>query len=302
MLATMLRRLVTTDLLDISYSEIGDEAAPPVILVHGWPDTARGWRGVAQPLANSGWRVIVPDTRGTANTTFRSPATPRDGQAVALAQDTLDLADALGLHRFSVVGHDWGGRAAYTLAALAPERLVAIAALALAYQPRGRFEMPGFSQARAFWYQWLMYVDEGADLVRRHPLDFARQQWDTWSPPGWFDEQEFAATAEGFRNPDWTEITLNAYRSRFLPSEPRDSRYDDLRRRLDTVERLAVPTLMLQGGSDYCDYPSSSEDLEPYFTGKYHRVVLDGVGHFPQREAPARVTALVHDHLSEHHT
>jgi pimeloyl-ACP methyl ester carboxylesterase len=291
---------VESDLLDIAYVEIGDEAGPPVVLIHGWPDTARGWRQVADGLANSGWRVIAPDTRGTANTAFLSPTTPRDGQAVALAQDTLDLADALGLNRFSVVGHDWGARVAYTLAALVPERIVAIAALALAYQPRGRFLMTDFPQARAFWYQWLMYVDEGAESIRRHPLAFARQQWDTWSPPGWFNDEEFAATAAGFSNPDWVEITLNAYRSRFLHDEPRDSRYDGLRRRLSTVEQLAVPTLMLQGGSDYCDHPSSSEGLEPYFSGTYRRVVLDGVGHFPHREAPAQVTALVHDHLRGH--
>jgi pimeloyl-ACP methyl ester carboxylesterase len=291
-----------SDVLDIAYAQLGDEAGPPVVLIHGWPDTARGWLEVADGLARSGWRVIAPDSRGTGNTAFRSPTTPRDGQAVALARDTLDLADALGLHHFSVVGHDWGARVAYTLAALAPERLVAIAALALAYQPRARFLMPDFPQARAFWYQWLMYVDEGAESIRRHPLAFARLQWDTWSPPGWFDEEEFAATAAGFNNPDWVEITLNAYRSRFLPDEPRDSRYDDLRRRLSTVEQLSVPTLMLQGGSDYCDHPSSSEGLEPYFSGTYRRVVLDGVGHFPHREAPGQVTSLVHHHLTRHHT
>ena len=77
-------------------------------------------------------RTIVPDLRGSGRTRFRSPGTPRDGQAVALAQDALDLADGLGLRRFPVVGHDWGGRTAYTLAALAPDRITAVASLALA--------------------------------------------------------------------------------------------------------------------------------------------------------------------------
>jgi hypothetical protein len=98
-------------------------------------------------------------------------------------------------------------RVGYSLAALAPDRITAIAALALAYQPRGAFVMPDFSQARAFWYQWLMYVDAGAEAIRRDPVAFARKQWNTWSPPGWFDDHEFAATAEAFRNPDWTAIT-----------------------------------------------------------------------------------------------
>jgi pimeloyl-ACP methyl ester carboxylesterase len=285
-----------SDVLEIAFTDTGDPSAPAAILVHGWPDSARGWRPVADALTQAGWRVIVPETRGTGATRFLSASTPRDGSAVALAQDTLDLADGLGLGRFAVVGHDWGARVAYTLAAIVPERIQSIAALALAYQPRGRFVMPDFVQARAFWYQWLMFVDAGAEAIRQDPVGFAREQWNTWSPPGWFDDAEFAQTAEAFRHPDWAAITLNAYRSRFLADEPRDHRHDDLRRGLDAVERVTVPTLMVQGGSDYCDEPTASEGLERYFDD-YTRVVLDGVGHFPHREAPVDVARLVRAHL-----
>jgi pimeloyl-ACP methyl ester carboxylesterase len=289
-----------TDILEISYEVTGPPDAPPVMLIHGWPDAARGWRGVAGRLNALGWRTIVPDLRGSGRTGFLSRSTPRDGQAVALVQDTLDLADGLGLERFAVVGHDWGARVAYSLAALVPERIRAIAALALAYQPRAQFSMPDFGQARAFWYQWLMYLDAGVEAIRGDPVGFARIQWDTWSPPGWFGEDEFTATALSFANPDWIAITLNAYRARFLPDEVRDPRYDELRRRLTQVEYLSVPTLMIQGGSDACDPPSHSEGLERWFTGGYHRVVLDGVGHFPHREAPDSVAERVHRHLHGH--
>jgi pimeloyl-ACP methyl ester carboxylesterase len=290
---------VRSSVLEISYVEQGDPTGPPVILIHGWPDAARGWRTVSDGLAAAGRRVVAPDNRGTADTRFLSPMTPRDGQAVALAQDTLDLADALGLGRFSVVGHDWGARVAYTLAAVAPERITAVVALALGYQPRGRFEMPGFAQTRAFWYQWLMYVDAGVKKIGDDPVGFARLQWDTWSPPGWFDDDEFDVTARGFTNPDWTAITLNAYRARFLADEPRDTHYDKLRRRLDAVEHLTVPTLMIQGGADFCDEPAASAGLDGCFD-TYRRIVLDGVGHFPHREAPEAVTALASAHLDAH--
>jgi pimeloyl-ACP methyl ester carboxylesterase len=289
--------MVGTDILDIAYADLGSAADPPVFLLHGWPDAARGWRPIADDLVAAGRRVIVPDNRGTGATTFRSPTTPRDGSQVALAKDTLDLADALGLDRFAVVGHDWGARVGYTLAALAPNRLTALVCLALAYQPRATFEMPDFTQARAFWYQWLMYVDAGADAIRRDPAGFARTQWDTWSPGGWFDDDEFSSTATAFTNPDWVAITLNAYRSRFRPEEPRDHRYDALRDRLAAIEHLTVRTLMIQGGADHCDEPAASAGLDGYFDS-YRRVVLDGVGHFPHREAPARVSALIREHLA----
>ena len=71
-------------------------------------------------------------------TEFLSADTPRFSGAVAMAQDVIDLANLIGIERFAVVGHDWGARIAYTLAALFPERISSIAALALAYQPRAQ--------------------------------------------------------------------------------------------------------------------------------------------------------------------
>jgi len=215
-------RLVETAVLQIELHEEGPPDGQPLLLLHGWPDAPRGWRPVAGRLHESGWRTIVPALRGSGATRFHSPDAPRDGRGIALAADAIDLLDALSLDRVPVVGHDWGARVAYTLAAVAPERVTAIVALALPYQPRGAFTIPPFEQARAFWYQWLTYLDAGARAVAADPIAFARIQWDTWSPPGWFDDDEFHATARSFTNPDWVAITLNAYRSRFLAGEARD--------------------------------------------------------------------------------
>ena len=272
----------------------------PVLLVHGWPDAPRGWNQVAAHLEAAGWRTIRPYLRGFGPTRFLSADTPRTGHGPALARDIVDLADAIGLDRFAVVGHDWGARAAYTVAALFPQRVTAIAALALAYQPGGVFAVPGFSQARAFWYQWFLCLDQGADAVRRDPLGFARIQWDTWSPPGWFDDAEFAATAESFTNPDWVPVTLHAYRDRFLAGEAHDPRYDPLERRLREIRQLSCPALMVQGAADFCDEPQSSQGLDRFFTGGYTRLLLNGIGHFPHREAPQEVAEAVLGHLQAH--
>ncbi len=291
---------MTTDVLELAYAEVGPPDGDPVVLLHGWPDAARSWRPVAGRLADEGHRVLLPDLRGTGSTRFRSAETVRDATAAALAQDVLDLVDALGIGRFAVVGHDWGARVAYVLAALVPERLSSVAALALAYQPRGAFVFPSFPQAQNFWYQWVMCVDAGAEAVRADPVGFARRQWETWSPPGWWDEAELEATAEAaFRHPDWSATSLNGYRTRFLADEPVDPRHAALRDRIAAVDHLRVPTLMIQGGADTCDPPSESEGLEGHFDD-YRRVVLDGVGHFPQREDPDGVAELVLAHLVAH--
>jgi hypothetical protein len=124
--------------------------------------------------------------------------------------------------------HTIGGRAAYILAALSPRRVFAMAPLALAYQPRGTFNIPSFDQSTRFWYQWFLCTDGGAAALRKDPIGFARIQWATWSPRGWFDDAEFERTAENLSHPDWATITLNAYCARWRQGEAWDSRYDDL--------------------------------------------------------------------------
>src|SRR5436190_15758953 len=90
----------------------------------------------------------------------------------------------------------------------------------------------------------LLLLHGWPDAPRRDPLPLAgrRIQWDTWSPPGWFDEDEFEATARSFTNPDWVAITLNAYRSRFLADKARDPQYEGLARRLAEVQTAASAT------------------------------------------------------------
>jgi pimeloyl-ACP methyl ester carboxylesterase len=293
-------RTAKTDVLEIAYDDGGPANAEVVLLLHGWPDDPRGLRAAAVSLQSAGFRTITPYLRGFGPTRFLSRDTIRDGSGVALAQDAIDLADALGLQRFAVVGHDWGARVAYTLAALFPHRVLRIATMALAFQPHGAFSIPRFSQARRHWYQWFMTTDGGAKAVREHPKDFARIQWETWSPPGWFDDAEFALTAKSFENPDWADVTLNAYRGRWRLEES-DSRYDALHARLTKIGRLSTPTLMIQGGQDFCDEPASSAGLDDRFTGSYRRIVIDAVGHFPAREAPAEVARAVIAHLRAEH-
>jgi pimeloyl-ACP methyl ester carboxylesterase len=284
---------VRTPLLEIAYRDEGPSDGPTAMLLHGWPDAPRGWNAVAQILQKAGWRTIIPYLRGFSPTRFLSAATPRFGAGVALAQDAIDLANALQIEHFAVVGHDWGARAAYTVAALFPERLSAVTALSLAYQPHAVFKVPDFEQSRKFWYQWFQCFDGGMEAVRQDPVGFARIQWDTWSPPGWFDDAEFAATAQSFKDPDWAAITLNAYRSRWVPGEATGSRYDSLHKRLTEVKRISIPTLMIQGGSDFCDGPKESEGLDKFFTAGYQRLVIDGAGHFPHRERPTEVAAAI---------
>ena len=295
---------INSQTLEIAFEESGHATGAPVLLLHGWPDAPRTWHAVAAKLNAAGYRTITPSLRGFGDTSFLDASTPRVAQPPVLAQDAIDLADALGIGKFAVVGHDWGARTAYTMAALFPQRLTSITAMSVAYQPRGQAKAPDVEQARRYWYQWFMCTDGGVEKFQADPIGFARIQWETWSPAGWFTEEEFAATAKSFSNPDWIAITLNSYRSRWREGEAKaeqtDARYHGLTEKLKHVEKLSTPTLVLHGAVDTCAAPEQSEGLERYFTGSYQRKVIEGAGHFVQREAPDAVAAAVLQHLSAH--
>src|SRR5215813_3206 len=227
---------VTTPVLDIGYEADGPASGAPVLLVHGWPDDVRTYDGVRPALHTAGFRTIVPWLRGFGPTRFLSPSTPRSGQISAMAQDILDFADAIGLHRFRLVGHDWGARIAYVLATVAPDRIERVVTMSAGWDP-GPFKTPGLPQARNFWYQWFMATERGAEVVRRDGIAFARFLWTTWSPPDWFDDAAFAATSRSFENPDWADITLHSYRVRWDEADP-DPRYADLERRQQAARTI----------------------------------------------------------------
>jgi epoxide hydrolase 4 len=112
----------------LNVAEAGPPAGSPVILLHGFPEFWYGWRHQIDALAEAGYRVIVPDQRG-----YHLSDRPRGVAAYdldELAQDIIGLADTLGLARFAVVGHDWGGTVAWWIASRAPERLSRFAVLA----------------------------------------------------------------------------------------------------------------------------------------------------------------------------
>src|SRR2546428_64359 len=114
---------VRTNILEIGYHEAGDRSGFPVILLHGFPDDAHAYDGVAPVLAKAGYRALAVYLRGYGPTRFLDATAPRTAEQAAIGQDVIDFADALGLPRFAVAGFDWGGRAAAIAAVLHPDRV-----------------------------------------------------------------------------------------------------------------------------------------------------------------------------------
>jgi pimeloyl-ACP methyl ester carboxylesterase len=105
----------------------GPSSGDTVLLLHGFPESGDAWRAQMPALAKAGYRVIAPHQRGYAGSS--KPAGLLPYRLEVLAQDVLDLADAAGAQRFSLVGHDWGGPIAWRIATLHPDRVQRLAVL-----------------------------------------------------------------------------------------------------------------------------------------------------------------------------
>jgi pimeloyl-ACP methyl ester carboxylesterase len=278
---------VRTAALDCAYLECGPAAGTPVVLVHGFPDDARTWDALAPALAAEGFRTIAPFVRGFGPTRLL-PGAARSGEIAALARDVLELAAALGLPRFHFVGHDWGARAGYALAALAPDRLLTLTTLAVAYGASTAVQAMDVHQLRAYWYQWYFATPRGERALRDERAAFCRDLWCTWSPDWQFAPAEYARTAASFDNPDFVDIVLHSYRARwgFAPGFPA---YAADSAELERVPPLGVPTVMLMGKNDGATLPHSAAGADRLFSARYALQVLPDCGHFIAREQPGAV-------------
>ena len=283
--------MIDTADLAVHVEEVNPHSAKPVMLLHGWPDDASTWDQVAPAIGEAGFRVIVPTLRGFGETRFHDAQAPRTGNSGILAMDMIALLDALGIEKLAVVGHDWGANIAEALAVGWPDRIERIAMLAT--PPRlGGMPTPPFEQAQRYWYHWFMATDRGAQAVRADPHGFAHIHWQNWAPPGWFDEATFRKVAKSFDNPDWVAVTLHSYRSRWENAAP-DPRSDWLETKVKATATLSLPTLFIKGDVDGVTTQDSFAKVPAKFIGPFKMVGLPGVGHFPQREAPAAVADLL---------
>jgi pimeloyl-ACP methyl ester carboxylesterase len=279
---------VRTPSLDCAYLESGPSNGVPVVLVHGFPDDARTWDAVAPILAGEGFRTIAPFVRGFGGTQLL-PGRARSGEIAALARDVLELADALGLHRFHYIGHDWGARPGYALAALAPRRLSTLTTLAVAYGTNVAAQAMDVQQLRAYWYQWYFATPRGERALRDARAEFCRDLWRTWSPGWMFAPADYDRTAASFDNPDFADVVLHSYRVRWGFVAGGDPAYATDSAALAGVPRLAVATTVIMGKEDGATLPQSAAGAEQFFDARYTLRVLEDCGHFIQREQPAAV-------------
>lgn len=292
---TEFRRVPLSTGVTLNVALAGPEDGPPVILLHGFPESHRTWREVA-PLLDGRFRLVMPDQRG-----FAGSDRPREVDAYAtetLVDDIFALADALSLERFALVGHDWGGAIAWPAALRRDPRLTRLAivnaphpfifqksliedsAQRVASQYITAFRTPGFEKAvAAMGFEAFFEKTFGGHVdLATIPETEKRQYLAEWSQPG-------ALTA-----------MLNWYRASKLVVPPPGLSVPLPDWLLRFASRVAVPTLVIWGLRDTALLPVQLEGLEDV-VDDLEIVRIADAGHFVPWERPQAVAEALRDFL-----
>jgi pimeloyl-ACP methyl ester carboxylesterase len=266
--------------------EEGEAKAPLVLCLHGFPDTAYGWKPMLGILAKAGYRAVAPYMRGYHPSIQAGPY-----HIDRIADDVIALADALSPgRRVHVVGHDWGAIATYVALARSPGRFARAVTMAVPHPTALVANVRAFpGQLRLSWYVSFFQLGARADQrASANDFELIERLWAAWSPgfrPGadYLAELKRCLAASG-------PAPFEYYRALFRP----------LREALRRARRRLVidtPTLNLHGARDGCIDARMAAHQERHFRGPFEGRILPGVGHFLQIEQPAEVGALVVDWL-----
>ncbi|MEV5412481.1 alpha/beta hydrolase [Thermopolyspora sp. NPDC052614] len=256
---------------------------PLVLLLHGFPEFWWAWRHQLVALAEGGYRAVAVDLRGYG----ASDKPPRGYDLPTLAGDAAGLVRALGETSATIVGHDWGGLLAWTMAARYPKtvrRLVTVSAphprrlrASILADPRGQGRALGF----ALGFQ-LPFLAE-----RRLTKGLVERLLCRWSGPDWPDPDVAARYAEAFRIPHVAHSALEYVRW-FGRSQLRPDGFHYARQMRRQIE---VPTLQLHGSLDTCTLPRTAQGSGRYVTAPYRWRLMEGTGHYPHEERPEQFNA-----------
>jgi pimeloyl-ACP methyl ester carboxylesterase len=258
--------------VELHLAELGPPDAPPLLLVHGWPQHWWCWRRVAPELA-SDHRVLMPDLRG-----FGWSDTPRDGyEKEQFASDMLALLDALGIERAGYIGHDWGGFSGQLLALRAPERLTSLLLVSIPHVWASRHDQRNPRRLLAFFYQGPLSTPFVGERLMRGGL--TARALKIGSSPGTFSDEELRAFDDVMRQPERARTTVAVYRTFVLRELPAIIRGRYAEARLDLPARLIMGEDDPIGrGADLLGHERNAPGLT------VERV--PGAGHFLPEERP----------------
>jgi pimeloyl-ACP methyl ester carboxylesterase len=312
-------RMIETNGIKLRVAVAGE--GPLVILVHGWPELWYSWRHQIKPLAEAGYRVIVPDVRGYGGSDKPEPVEAYE--LTAIMDDLIGLIDAFGEEQAILIGHDWGASICWSIAALHPSRIAAVACLSVPCRERkGVSQIEFWSQVYKdkFFYQ-LYFQDEGvvesefeADVRTALRKIYFSISGDAPSLDSWLNRPPKGGMLGPMVDPDpfpgWmTDQDLDYFVTNFEAGGFRGptNRYRNQQRDFDMIPELGVacvnqPSCFIAGSKDVVRSFVPGGDIYSDVVGNCTDMrmvrIIEGPGHWVQQEAPEEVNEALLEFLS----
>jgi pimeloyl-ACP methyl ester carboxylesterase len=260
----------------------GDPDGEAVLLLHGFPQTSASWHRQVPALVDAGYRVVAPDQRG-----YSPGARPADRSAYRserLVADVVGLADALGIDRFHLVGHDWGGAVAWQVAGRHADRLRTLTVLSTPHP--GAFGAAlsgegGSDQADRSGYMEFFRSEGSEDVMLADDAGLLKL---VLLGSG-LTEAEAAPSLEALGTPAALGAALDWYRAADITL-------------VDGLGPIVAPTLYIWSTDDPALGRAAAEATARFVDGPYRFEVLDGVDHWVGEHAPDSVNSLLLEHLT----
>ncbi|HXH18040.1 MAG TPA: alpha/beta hydrolase [Chitinophagales bacterium] len=262
---------------------------PLVMLLHGFPEFWYGWKNQIPALSQK-FKVAAPDLRGYNDSD--KPRSVKSYGAKIVAKDIRELIYAFDVKKAHIIGHDWGGAIAWTLAQHYPECIDRLIVLNCPLpQLMWKHFRTNMRQLRRSWYifyfqiPWLPEKGIGKDLN----LFFQR------ALRGWafskqaFTDADITEYVKAFQKPHALTGAINYYRAAFRTIADKDSRH---------VKPIAADTLLIWGENDKALGKELTYGMEKYFTGRFHIKYIPDCSHWVQHEYPELVNRMILEFLN----
>jgi pimeloyl-ACP methyl ester carboxylesterase len=276
----------------------GPEDAPIALCLHGFPDTAYGWRKVAPLLADAGWRVVAPFLRGYVPSSIPSDGSYHVG---ALMDDALRVLQSAGpTGRDVLIGHDWGAMAASGLTAMPnspfDKSVIMSVPPAASFRPLGRVADGGKLAAqlpRQLLRSWYMMYFQLPWLPERSASWVVPRLWRHWSP-GYDATEDLRHVDAAIGAPERWRAAIGYYRAVLRGGKP-PAQYAELHQHW--LSALLLPTLYLHGTDDGCAAPDYAHWVEKVLPSGSAVDIMDNAGHFMQLDQPEVVARRILDFI-----
>jgi pimeloyl-ACP methyl ester carboxylesterase len=264
----------------------GERGAPLVLLLHGFAESMHCWDAQIAALADNNYRAMAPSQRGYSPGARPDLAVSANYHIDRLMDDAMAIVAASGdgEARFHLVGHDWGGSIAWSLADRYPQRLASLTVLSRPHPNafNRALQMPDGEQARRSKHHKAFLEPDAADVVLADDAKWLRERLTANGVPADAIERHLSVLG----NKEAMEGALAWYRARGAIRGP--------------LGPIRVPTLYIWGDADDTVGRAAAEGTIDFVAAPYRFEVLPGVGHFAADQMPDRVSELLLAHIAAH--